>query len=133
MGRLQKKKTVGQKKKKKEKLNIRLEATQEIDGSSDKKIVPFSGFSKDGKKHQSSRKQPSNLVKSVKQKQGNKFLDQTMQFFREVKTELKKVTWPSRTQTVGSTIVVIILVIIVSVFLGIVDYGLGNLVRVIIR
>jgi len=133
MGRLQKKKTVGQKKKKKEKLNSRLESTQETDGSSGKKVVPFSGFSKNGKKNQSSGKKPSNVVKSAKQKQGNSFLDQTMQFFREVKTELKKVTWPSRTQTVGSTIVVIILVIIVSVFLGIVDYGLGNLVRVIIR
>ena len=133
MGRLQKKKTVSQKKKKKEKLNNRVETIQESSGSSDKKIVPFSGFSKNGKKHQPSRKKSSNAVKPAKQKQGIKYLDQVMQFFREVKTELKKVTWPSRSQTVGSTIVVIILVIIVSFFLGIVDYGLGNLVRVIIR
>jgi preprotein translocase subunit SecE len=29
-----------------------------------------------------------------------------IQFLREVKVELKKVTWPSRKQTVGSTVVV---------------------------
>jgi preprotein translocase subunit SecE len=52
-----------------------------------------------------------------------------VQFLREVKTELKKVTWPTRKQTMGSTLVVIVLVMIISVFLGIVDMGLSTLVR----
>ena len=56
-----------------------------------------------------------------------------MQFLREVKVELKKVTWPSRKQTIGSTVVVIILVLIVSLFLGVVDIGLSNLVRVVLK
>jgi preprotein translocase subunit SecE len=54
-----------------------------------------------------------------------------VQFLREVKIELKKVTWPTRKQTTGSTLVVIVLVMIISVFLGIVDMGLAGLVRAI--
>ena len=56
----------------------------------------------------------------------------TAQFLREVKTELKKVTWPSRKQTVTSTSVVLILVVIVAVFLGLVDMVLVRLVRLLI-
>jgi len=60
-----------------------------------------------------------------------KFIEKSLQFFREVKVELKKVTWPSRSQTTGSTVVVIILVLIISFFLGIVDIGLSNIARLI--
>jgi preprotein translocase subunit SecE len=45
------------------------------------------------------------------------------------KFELKTVTWPSRKQTLGSTVVVIVLVIIVAIFLGTVDAGLSTLIR----
>jgi len=56
----------------------------------------------------------------------------TVQFLREVKTELKKVTWPSRKQTISSTGVVLVLVIIVAAFLGLVDMVLVRLVRLLI-
>jgi preprotein translocase subunit SecE len=56
-----------------------------------------------------------------------------IQFLREVKIELKKVTWPTRKQTLGSTAVVIVLVMIISVFLGLVDLSLGNLVRAVFK
>jgi preprotein translocase subunit SecE len=52
------------------------------------------------------------------------------QFFREVRAELKKVTWPSRKETIASTSVVLITVIMVAFFLGIVDLGLSRLVRI---
>ena len=61
------------------------------------------------------------------------YLDQSIQFLREVKVELKKVTWPTRKQTMGSTVVVIILVIIISLFLGVVDMGLSSLLRVVLQ
>ena len=51
------------------------------------------------------------------------------QFLREVKTELKKVTWPSRKDALSGTAVVLIAVFIISFFLGIVDWGLSNLVK----
>jgi preprotein translocase subunit SecE len=56
-----------------------------------------------------------------------------VQFLREVKIELKKVTWPSRKQTMGSTLVVIVLVFIISVFLGIVDIGLSTVIRAVFK
>jgi len=55
------------------------------------------------------------------------FIAKSIQFLREVKVELKKVTWPSRKQTMGSTLVVIILVMIISLFLGVVDMGQNDL------
>ena len=60
-------------------------------------------------------------------------VDQSVQFLREVKVELKKVAWPSKKQTIGSTVVVLILVFIISAFLGVVDMGLSSLVRLVLQ
>jgi preprotein translocase subunit SecE len=54
----------------------------------------------------------------------------TKQFFREVRIELKKVTWPSRKETIASTSVVLVTVILVAFFLGIVDLGLSHLIKI---
>lgn len=54
-------------------------------------------------------------------------------FIKEVKYELTKVTWSSRKELVGSTIVVIVVSIIVALYIGIVDYGLTNLVHILLR
>ena len=62
---------------------------------------------------------------------GNVFT-RAVEFFREVKVELKKVTWPTRKQTTGTTIVVILFVFVVAVFLGIFDYSLSKLVQVVL-
>jgi preprotein translocase subunit SecE len=55
------------------------------------------------------------------------------QFLREVKTELKKVTWPSRKDTLTGTGVVLVAVFIIAFFLGIVDSGLSSLVRQLLK
>lgn len=60
-------------------------------------------------------------------------LNKGLQFFREVSLELKKVTWPTRKQTIGLTVVVIILVLIISLFLGIIDIGLSSLIRLVLH
>ncbi|MGQ9695751.1 MAG: preprotein translocase subunit SecE [Thermodesulfobacteriota bacterium] len=52
------------------------------------------------------------------------------QFFREVRVEMKKVTWPSRKETLASTSVVLITVILMAFFLGIVDLGLSRLIKI---
>jgi len=49
-------------------------------------------------------------------------------FFKEVSVELKKVSWPTRQQTISATVVVIVVTFIVAVFLGFVDILLANLV-----
>ena len=60
------------------------------------------------------------------------FFQKAMDFFREVQVELKKVTWPTRKQTTGTTIVVIIFVFILAAFLGLFDLGLSKLVQVVL-
>lgn len=60
------------------------------------------------------------------------FFQKAVEFFREVKVELKKVTWPTRKQTVGTTIVVIVFVFVIATFLGLFDYALSKLVQVVL-
>jgi len=52
--------------------------------------------------------------------------EKILQFFREVRVEIKKVTWPTRKETIASTIVVLITTIIIGAFLGIVDFILST-------
>jgi preprotein translocase subunit SecE len=54
------------------------------------------------------------------------------QYLREVSSELRKVVWPSRKETIGSTSVVLVIVALSGVFLGIVDLILSRLVRLIV-
>ena len=56
--------------------------------------------------------------------------EKIQEFLREVKIELKKVTWPSRKETLASTVVVLITVIISATFLGLVDFILSKIIRV---
>jgi preprotein translocase subunit SecE len=51
------------------------------------------------------------------------------EFLQQVKAELQKVTWPTRKETYGSTVVVIVLVLIVAVFLWVVDTALSALIQ----
>ena len=55
------------------------------------------------------------------------------QFLREVKTELKKVTWPSRKDALAGTGVVLVTVFIVAIFLGIIDSVLSFLVKELLK
>jgi len=54
-------------------------------------------------------------------------------FLKEVKIELKKVVFPTKEEVVGSTKVVLLLVLIVAIFLGFVDLLLSKLVKIVIR
>ncbi len=59
-------------------------------------------------------------------------LGKTTEFLTNVKSELKKVTWPTRKDTYASTLVVIALVLAVAVFLWLVDSALSGLVQVLL-
>ena len=58
--------------------------------------------------------------------------EKIIQLFHEVKAELKKVNWPTRKETIASTSVVLVIVLIIAVFLFIVDQGLSFLIRIIL-
>jgi preprotein translocase subunit SecE len=47
------------------------------------------------------------------------------QFIREVRQEVSKVTWPTRKETVVTTIMVFIMVFLAAIFFFLVDQGLA--------
>ena len=55
------------------------------------------------------------------------------EFAGEVKSEFKKIVWPDRKVTIGSTGVVLVLVFLVSVYLGAVDLFIGKLISYILK
>ena len=59
-------------------------------------------------------------------------IEKITQFIKDAKVELKKVTWPTPKQTLASTAVVIIIVFIVSIYLGIVDFVLAKLIKFVL-
>lgn len=61
-----------------------------------------------------------------------RFLQTISDFFKDVKSELSKVTFPSKSETIGSTTVVIVFTVIVSVFLAVVDLILVRLLRLVV-
>ncbi len=60
------------------------------------------------------------------------WIDISREYLREVVFELRKVVWPSRKETVGSTAVVLVIVGLSAFFLGVVDFFLSRLVRLLI-
>jgi len=54
------------------------------------------------------------------------------QFLRESKNELKRVKWPTRKELLASTAVVIVFSLIVSFFLGLIDFGLIKIIKSIV-
>ena len=59
--------------------------------------------------------------------------DSMVRFVREVRVEMKKVTWPQRKEIIGSTAVVILASFLVSFFLGAVDLILQKLLGFIVK
>ncbi|MCI2256768.1 preprotein translocase subunit SecE [Domibacillus sp. 8LH] len=51
------------------------------------------------------------------------------QFFRNVRSEMGKVSWPKRKELTTYTITVISTVIFLALFFSVVDYGISALVR----
>ena len=54
-------------------------------------------------------------------------------FFREVKAELRKVTWPGRKELVTSTLVVIFVVAVSTAYIGLIDYAFSRVLQTLIR
>jgi len=132
MGRLQRKKASGARKKKKQKTGATaLTKVGNLNDAGTTKAVFAKTRDKDIQTVPA--KKPSQVTRAVPAKTKTNFFNSTVQFLREVKIELKKVTWPSRKQTIGSTVVVIALIILISLFLGSVDIGLSSLMRAVLQ
>ena len=135
MGKMQKKKPVGQKK-------VRKQAGDSASGDI-QKDRDESALAEDGTpgSHETKPQKQKTALSASKKSAGDqtflmKLLDRYfghwIQFLREVRNELSKVVWPTRRDTTGMTAVVLVFVIIISLFLGIIDFGLSSIVRIIL-
>lgn len=52
-------------------------------------------------------------------------------FFRDVRSEMKSVTWPSYDDLKEGTIVVIVMSTIVAIFLSLVDLGFNSIINLL--
>ena len=55
-------------------------------------------------------------------------IDKISQYFNGVQVEMKKVTWLSKQEMLGSTIIVGIFSVFIAMFLFVIDFGLSEFV-----
>ena len=55
-------------------------------------------------------------------------INKISQYFNGVQVELKKVTWLSKQEMLGSTIIVGVFSVFIAIFLFVVDFGLSEFV-----
>ena len=60
------------------------------------------------------------------------FVNSVREFLDGVRNELKKVSFPSKSETIGATTVVIVFCILMSLYLSVIDSFLGWLMRKVI-
>jgi len=54
-------------------------------------------------------------------------------FYRETKSELKKVSWPSRKELIQHTEVVVTSIIILGSFIALADFAFGNITSLVLK
>ena len=56
-----------------------------------------------------------------------------IQFFKDSREELRKVTWPDREEVTSFTVVVVVALVVFSIFLWLIVTGLMALIRVVMN
>ena len=69
----------------------------------------------------------ASLVASTTGK-GRIFVD----FMKLANIERQKVVWPTRNETVQTTLVVLVVVVLIGIFISIIDWGFGRLISAVI-
>ena len=59
--------------------------------------------------------------------------NKAMKFFRETKSELKKVSWPSKSQLINNTVVILSFIVIATLVLSLLDVGFQKLLAFVIK
>ena len=72
------------------------------------------------------------MASTVKEKKPM-FLKRIPQYFRDLRSEAKKIVWPNRKQTIQNTIIVIVMMGIVGAFIWILDFIFTYLLALIIK
>jgi len=61
------------------------------------------------------------------------WMESSRQYLSDVRTEFRKVTWPSQREYVGGTVGVVVIVAILTLVLGLIDVGLSEIMELILR
>jgi preprotein translocase subunit SecE len=61
------------------------------------------------------------------------FFKRFINFLREAKTELSKVSWSTRQEVIGASAVVIIITVIMTIFIGTVDVVLSRFLAIVMK
>lgn len=75
-------------------------------------------------KNEKSAKKSKGFIAGIKG-----FFSRTAKYFRDVKSEMKKVVWPSKTQIINNSIVVLVVMLISSVVVLGLDTAFGWLIK----
>lgn len=70
-------------------------------------------------------KQTTNIKPSGRKKTAAEFSATFKKFINDVKIELKRCEWPTKDQTIRSTIIVIGFILVISAFIGLIDITLS--------
>lgn len=54
-------------------------------------------------------------------------------YLKDVRSEMMKVTWPTRSELTGATVIVIILSIIMALFVKVCDLGIGSVLKMFLQ
>lgn len=90
------------------------------------------------KKEQAAQAASNKADKAQKDKKSEKktkpsIFSRIGRWLRELKSELKKVQWPTAKQTVNNTVIVIICVIVVGIFIWLFDFAAGGIIKALIK
>ena len=72
-------------------------------------------------------------VVKEKEKKGAGRAARATEFVREIRSELRRVVWPTRQEAINLTMIVIGVSVAVGVFLGLVDFAFAQMFQVILR
>lgn len=64
--------------------------------------------------------------KPVKKKANGSFGEKVKRFFREYKSELKKIVWYGPKQTAKSTVLVVVVIVVAAAVIGAFDFAFSN-------
>jgi preprotein translocase subunit SecE len=60
------------------------------------------------------------------------WIDESKQFLLEVRSEFRKVTWPTRKEATAGTIGVLVVVAVITTVLSVIDLVLGRAIQLIV-
>ena len=75
------------------------------------------------------KKHPEDKVETLQRFQR---IEAIKQYFEQARVELRKVVSPSRQETIATSTAVLVLVVVMALFLGLVDFALAKLMQILL-